>query len=362
MNAVGERPRPTLAIVGATGAVGAVMLDVLSQRKDVWGEIRLLSSPRSAGRTMSVRGEDVPVRELRPEALDGVDVAVFLVPPEVAVEYAPVAVAAGAVVVDASRAFRAEQDVPLVVHGYNTAQIANRPRGIISSPTGATLVLLDAVGALHSGWGLTDLVVTTLEAASGAGEAGVERLHQEIESVAGERGLGRHIGDVRRHIDSRLPATAPSPFPAPLALNVVPWSGRAAGEGWSTAEMSMRDELRKILDRPSLHVAATCIRVPVLSSHAMAVHARLERPVDLEGVRTAFLQAPDVVVLDDIDHDDWPTPVDVTGSDPTFVGRLRQTADFPDAVDFVVCGDNLRKGAATNAAQIAEVLAAELGA
>ncbi|WP_040633220.1 aspartate-semialdehyde dehydrogenase [Mobilicoccus pelagius] len=358
---MGERPRPTLAIVGATGAVGAVMLEVVSQRADVWGEIRLLASARSAGRTMSVRGEDVVVRELDAAAFDGVDVAVFLVHSEVAAEYAPIAVRAGAVVIDTSRAFRAEPDVPLVVHGYNTAQVGNRPRGIVSSPTGATLVLLDAIGALHSGWGLTDLVVTTMEAASGAGEAGIARLHDEIESVAGERQLGRHIGDVRRHVESRLPSES-SPFPAPLALNVVPWTGRAAGEGWSTAEMSLRDELRKILDRPSLHVAATCVRVPVVSSHAMSVHARFEGPVSLEGARTALLQAPDVVVLDDVEHDDWPTPVDVTGSDPTFVGRLRQTADFPDAVDFVVCGDNLRKGAATNCAQIAETLAAELGA
>lgn len=361
MSAVGERPRPTLAIVGASGAVGEVMLDVLSQRADVWGEIRLLASARTAGRTMTLRGEDVTVRELGPDTLENVDVAVFLVPPGVATTYAPVAVAAGAVVIDASRAFRAEEDVPLVVHGYNTAQIANRPRGIVSTPTGATLVLLDAVGALHSGWGLTDLVVTALEAASGAGEAGVERLHQEIESIAGQRGLGRHIADVRRHIDAEL-SPEDSPFPAPLALNVVPWSGQAAGAGWSTAEMSLRDELRKILDRPSLHVAATTIRVPVISSHAMSVHARFESPVSLDGVRTALLQAADVVVLDDVDHDDWPTPVDVTGSDPTFVGRIRQTPDFPDAVDFVVCGDNLRKGGATNAAQIAEAVAAELGA
>lgn len=360
MNGVGERSRPTLAIVGATGAVGRVMLELLSQRADVWGEIRLLASERSRGSVLSVRGEDVAVRELTVEALEGVDVAIFLVPEHVALRWAPVAAEAGAVVIDNSRAFRAERDVPLVVHGYNTAQVANRPRGIISSPTGSTLILLDATAALHSGWGLTELVVTTFEAATGAGVRGGERLYAETKAVAGDPDLGRHIGDVRRRIDEELPPG--SPFPAPLALNLVPWVGREAGAGWSTSEMSIRDELRKVLDLPSLHVAATCVRVPVMSSHSMAVHAQFENPIPLEQARTALLQAPSVVVLDDIEHDEWPTPVDVTGSEPTFVGRLRQTADFPDAVDFFVCGDNLRKGAATNTAQIAETLADELGA
>lgn len=359
MNAVGDRSRPSLAIVGATGAVGSVMRDLLSQRADIWGEIRLLASSRSAGQTRSVRGEDVVVRELTADNLDGVDVAMFLVPSEVALRWAPVAVEGGAVVVDASRAFRAEPGVPLVVHAFNRAQVRNRPRGIISSPTGATLVMLDAIGALHSGWGLTDLVVTTFESASGAGTSGVERLYDEVEAVAGDRGLGRHIGDVRRHIDERL---APrSPFPAPLAMNVVPWVGTEAGAGWNTGEMSIRDEFRKVLDRPSLRVAATCVRVPVVSAHAMSVHAQFENVISIDQARTALLQAPSVVVLDDIEHDEWPTPVDVTGSDPTFVGRLRQTQDFPNAVDLFICGDNLRRGAATNAAQIAEELATELG-
>lgn len=360
MNAVGEAVRPTLAVVGATGAVGRMMLEMLDQRVDVWGEVRLLASARSAGTVMTVRGEDVTVRELTRGNLDGVDVALFFVPTDVARAWAPIAVEAGAVVVDNSRAFRAEPDVPLVVKAFNPAQIRNRPRGIISSPTGSTLVMLDAIGALHSGWGLTHLVVTTLESASGAGIAGMNRLAAEMDAVAGEPGLGRRIGDVRRHVESVVPGE--SPFAAPLALNVVPWVGREAGAGWSTGEMSIRDELRKILDAPSLHVSVTSIRVPVMSAHAMTVHAQFENHITLDDARTALMQAPSVVVLDDIEHEEWPTPVDVSGSDPTFVGRLRHTKDFPDAIDLFICGDNLRKGGATNSAEIAEALAAELTA
>ncbi|MDO5628659.1 MAG: aspartate-semialdehyde dehydrogenase [Mobilicoccus sp.] len=355
---MGERSRPTLAVVGATGAVGGVMLDLLTQRADVWGEIRLLASSSSAGRTLSVRGEDVVVRELTAANLEGVDVAMFLVPAEVALRFAPIAVDEGAVAIDASRAFRAEHDVPLVAHAYNRAQVRNRPRGILSSPTSSALVMLDALGALHGGWGLTDLVVTTFEAASGGGLTGIGRLYDEHDAVAGDRSLGRHIGDVRRHIDDRL--SDDSPFPAPVALNVVPWVGTATGDGWSSAEMSIRDEFRKIFDLPHLKVAATCVRVPVVSAHAMSVHARFERTISLDQARTALLQAPSVVVLDDIEHDEWPTPVDVTGSEPTFVGRLRQSSDFPHSVEFFVAGDNLRKGGALNVAHIAEDLAAEL--
>lgn len=358
MTPVGDRSRPTLAVVGATGALGAVMLEMLSQREDVWGEIRLLASAQSAGRRLPVRGEDVVVREITADNFDGVDVAMFLVPAAVALRWAPIAVEAGAVVIDSSRAFRREEDVPLVVSGYNGAQARNRPRGIISAPTSSCLVMLDTLGALHSGWGMTDVVVTTFEPASGAGLAGVERLHDESEAVAGERRLGSTIGDVRRHIDDRLPTS--SPFPAPLALNVIPWVGEPAGEGWSSGEMSIRDELRKVLDLPQLKVAATCMRVPVVTGFAMSVHVRFERAITLDEARTALLQAPSVVVLDDIEHDEWPTPVDVTGSDPTFVGRLRKTADFPHSVEFVVVGDNLRKGGALNTALIAEYLAAEL--
>lgn len=352
MNGVGERGRPTLAVVGATGAVGGVLLDLVDQRADVWGAVRLLASDDEAGRVLPVRGEDVEVQPLTERALAGADVAVFCVPAEVSRVWAPAAVDAGVVVVDNSGVFTGSDGVPLVVEGFNGAQIHNRPRGIISSPTCSTLLMLDAIGALHSGWGLTELVVTTFHSASGVGRAGVERLYDETAAVAGDRTLGRHIGDVRRHVDGQL--SSPSPFPAPLALNVVPWVGGEADDGWSSAEASIRGELRMLLDRPGLPVSATCVQVPVVAAHAMSVHAEFEGEVTLEEARRALHQAPSVVVLDDVEHDEWPTPVDVTGSDPTFVGRMRQRQGDATSIDFFVCGDNLRKGAATNTVKIAE--------
>ena len=189
--------KPTLAVVGATGTVGTVMLSILSQRSDIWGEIRLLASARSAGKVLKVRGEDVVVQELTPEAFDGVDVAMFDVPDEVAAHWAPVAVEHGAVAVDNSGAFRMDPEVPLVVPEVNPAQVRNRPKGIISNPNCTTLTMIDALGALHAGWGLKELVVASYQAASGAGKSGVDRLYDEMEVLAGNRELGQHAGDVR---------------------------------------------------------------------------------------------------------------------------------------------------------------------
>lgn len=357
MSSVSEQGRPTLAVVGATGAVGTVMLDLLSEREDRWGEIRLIASSRSAGRTLSVRGEDVVVRELTPEVFDGVDIAMFDVPKEVSVEWAPIAVEHGAVVIDNSSAFRLDPLVPLVVPEVNPAQIRNRGRGIISNPNCTTLVLMDSLGALHAGWELEELIISTYQAASGLGQPGMDRLYDEIEVVAGHRQLGQQIGDVRRWIDNELEGH--SPFPAPLAMNVVPWVGDAAADGWSTEEAKVRAESRKILGIPELKVSATCVRVPVVTTHSLSVHARFRKPIPLAEARAALVQAPSVVLFDDISHDEWPTPVDVVGSDPMFVGRMRQSLDFPHSIDFFVCGDNLRKGAALNSAQIAELLSLE---
>ena len=218
--------KPTLAVVGATGAVGTVMLGILSQRADVWGEIRLIASARSAGKLLTVRGQPVAVQALAPEAFDGVDVAMFDVPDEVSAEWAPIAVERGAVVVDNSGAFRMDPEVPLVVPEVNPAQARNRPRGIISNPNCTTLTMIDALGALHSRWGLTELVVASYQAASGAGQPGIDRLQDELEVVGGDRTLGQQAGDVRRAVGDKLGDGA-SPFPAPLALNVIP--GTAAG-------------------------------------------------------------------------------------------------------------------------------------
>jgi aspartate-semialdehyde dehydrogenase len=350
--------KPTLAVVGATGAVGTVMLSILSQREDVWGEIRLVASARSAGKVLRVRGEDVVVQALAPEVFDGVDVAMFDVPDEVSAQWAPIAVEHGAVAVDNSGAFRMDPEVPLVVPEVNPAQARNRPKGIISNPNCTTLTMMDALGALHAGWGLNALVVASYQAASGAGQPGIDRLYDELAVLAGDRQVGQHTGDVRALVSDKLGES--SPFPAPLALNVVPWAGSVKEDGWSSEELKVRNESRKILGIPDLKVSATCVRVPVVTTHSLAVHATFERNITVEEARQALVEAPSVVVLDDAAAGEWPTPADVVGSDPTFVGRIRQALDFPHTIELFVCGDNLRKGAALNTAQIAELVAREL--
>ncbi len=355
-----SKTKPTLAVVGATGAVGTVMLGILSQREDVWGEIRLIASPRSAGKKLRVRGQDVTVIALSEKAFEGVDVAMFDVPDEVSAQWAPIAAAKGAIAVDNSGAFRMDPDVPLVVPEVNPEAVRNRPRGIIANPNCTTLTMMDALGALHARWSLTALVVASYQAASGAGQPGVDRLYDELEVVAGDRALGTVAGDVRRAIGDKLGDS--SPFPAPLALNVVPWAGSAREGGWTSEELKVRNESRKILGIPDLKVSATCVRVPVVTTHSLAVHATFAEEVTVEEARHVLVQAPSVVVMDDPATGNFPTPADVVGADPTFVGRIRQALDFPNTLEMFVCGDNLRKGAALNTAQIAELLAKELTA
>ncbi|WP_163512336.1 aspartate-semialdehyde dehydrogenase [Fodinicola acaciae] len=353
--------KPTLAVVGATGAVGTVMLSILSERADIWGEIRLLASKRSAGKRLTVRGEEVVVQELTAEAFNGVDVAMFDVPDEISAQWAPVAAAAGAVAVDNSGAFRMDPDVPLVVPEVNAAAARVRPRGIIANPNCTTLTMMDAMGALHARFTLTELVVASYQAASGAGQAGVDRLYDELAVVGGRRDLGVRAGDVRAALADKL-GDAPSPFPAPLALNVVPWAGSLKDDGWASEEIKVRNESRKILGISDLKVSATCVRVPVVTTHSLAVHATFASPVTVSEAREVLSAAPNVVVIDEPASLQFPTPADAVGADPTFVGRVRQALDFPNTLDLFVCGDNLRKGAALNTAHIAELVAAELTA
>ncbi|MGW0313551.1 aspartate-semialdehyde dehydrogenase [Streptomyces flavidovirens] len=348
--------KPTLAVVGATGAVGAVMLQILSQHADVWGEIRLLASPRSAGRKLVVRGAETEVLALSEDALEGVDVAMFDVPDEVAAHWAPIAAAKGAVVVDNSAAFRMDPDVPLVVPEVNPHAVRTRPRGIVASPNCTTLSMIVAVGALHAEFGLAGLVVSSYQAVSGAGRAGVDTLRAQLSLVAGTE-LGTNPGDVRRAVGDDT-----GPFAGPIALNVVPWAGTLADDGWSSEELKVRAESRKILDRPGLPVSVTCVRVPVLTTHSLAVHARFENEVSVERAHEILATAPGVVLCDNPAAGEFPTPADVVGTDPTWVGRVRRSLDDPAALELFVCGDNLRKGAALNTAQIAELVAAEIRA
>jgi aspartate-semialdehyde dehydrogenase len=351
--------RPTLAVVGATGAVGSVMRSVITERADIWGEVRLVASARSAGRRLPVRGEEVEVRALAPEVFDGVDIAMFDVPDEVSAQWAPVAAERGAVVIDKSGAFRMDPAVPLVVPEVNPEAVRDRPRGIIATPNCTTLAMMPALGALHRRWGLTAVVAASYQAVSGSGKAGADRLYDELAAVAGDRGLGQAAGDVRKAVDQVLGSGEPSPFPAPIALNVVPWAGSLKDDGWSSEELKIRNESRKILGLPDLAVSATCVRVPVVTTHSLAVHATFSGPVTVAEARAVLDEAPTVVVLDDPAAGVFPMPVDAVGTDPTYVGRLRQALDFPNTLEMFVVGDNLRKGAALNAAEIAELVAAE---
>ena len=346
--------KPTLAVVGATGAVGTVMLDILSTREDVWGDIKLVASARSAGKVLQVRGQDVVVEELRPEVFDGVDVAMFDVPDEVSAEWAPVAAARGAVAVDNSGAFRMDPEVPLVVPEVNAAAARIRPKGIISNPNCTTLSMIVAMGALHRQYQLEQLVVASYQAASGAGQAGIDTLRDQIGKAANAPEVGNRAGDLRGVVGDL------GPFPAPLAMNVVPWAGSLKDDGWSSEELKVRNESRKILGLPTLAVSATCVRVPVVTTHSLAVHAVFARDVDQTEAQAILRDAEGVMLLDDPAAGEFPTPNDVVGTDPTWVGRVRRSIDDPKALDLFLCGDNLRKGAALNTAQIAEVVAAEL--
>jgi aspartate-semialdehyde dehydrogenase len=346
--------RPTLAVVGATGAVGTVMLDLLSTRDDVWGEVRLVASPRSAGRRLRVRGTGTEVQALAEDVFDGVDVAMFDVPDEVSARWAPVAAERGAVVVDNSGAFRMDPQVPLVVPEVNPKDAARRPKGIIANPNCTTLSLIVAMAALHRAFGLEEMVVASYQAASGAGQAGIDTLYAQLDKTAGSRSLGQRAGDLRAVVGDF------GPFPAPLALNVVPWAGSLKEDGWSSEELKVRNESRKILGLPQLRVTATCVRVPVVTTHSVSVHAVFGREVTRAGAQRVLSEAPGVVLNDDPERAEFPTPADVVGTDPTWVGRVRRSLDDPCAIDLFVCGDNLRKGAALNTAQIAELVAAEL--
>jgi aspartate-semialdehyde dehydrogenase len=348
---------PTLALVGATGAVGTVMIDIMNERSEwPWGEVRLIASQRSAGRKLTVRGQELTVVALSPEAFDGVDIAMFDVPDEISAEWAPIAASRGAVVVDNSGAFRMDDDVPLVVPECNLDKIHDRPRGIIANPNCTTLSMMAALGALHRAFTLTELVVASYQAVSGAGVAGVERLYAELAAVVG-KGVGVRAGDVREALEAAGLAQSESPFPAPLALNVVPSAGSYKGDGWFSEELKVRNESRKILGIPDLRVSATCVRVPVVTTHSLAVHATFAEDVTVEQARDVFAAQPSVVLMDNPANNVFPTPADVVGNDPTYIGRIRQALDFPKTLDFFVCGDNLRKGAALNTYEIAEALA-----
>jgi aspartate-semialdehyde dehydrogenase len=284
----------------------------------------------------------------------------FDVPDEVSEVWAPIAAAKGVVCVDNSAAFRMNPEVPLVVPEVNPFAAKSRPLGIIANPNCTTLTMMAAIGALHRKWKLTELVVSSYQAVSGAGAPGIERLQQEIAAVAKNAEAGLATNNVSATLAESGVIQSDSPWPVPIALNVIPLAGSMKADGHSSEELKVRNESRKILGIKDLKVAATCVRVPVQVSHSLAVHATFANPLSVDEVRAELEKQPTVVVMDDPANGVFPTPAHVVGQDPTFVGRIRQTEDFPNSIDLFVVGDNLRKGAALNTYEIAQLVAEEL--
>lgn len=325
----------TVVVVGATGAVGQVLLEVLAERDFPVGELRPAASGRSAGGAVRFRGEDIPLREPAPELFDGADLAFFCVGADVARALAPAAVERGCLVIDKSSAFRLDPDVPLVVPEVNGDALA-RHRGIIASPNCSTIQLVMALFPLDRRFGVERVVVSSYQSVSGTGRDAVqELLEQTRAALAGER-------------------TEPSVYPRPIAFNVLPQCDDLDAEGYTVEERKFVNESRKILARPDLRVTATAVRVPVLVGHAEAVNLECRHPVTVDAARAALEAMPGVVVRDDPARAEYPTPLDAAGKDDVLVGRIRLDPTVPHGLNLWIVADNLRKGAASNAVDIAE--------
>jgi aspartate-semialdehyde dehydrogenase len=326
-----------VAVVGATGAVGQTTLKILEERKFPVRELRAFASARSVGKTVTFAGEAVPVEAIGPDAFRGVDIALFSAGSAQSREYAPAAVRAGAVVVDKSSAFRMDPSVPLVVPEINRHAVAGH-RGIVACPNCTTIVTVMPLWPLHAAAGLRRVIATSYQAVSGAGVNGVEELRaQTLAWARGETPAPRH-------------------FQHQIAFNVIPHIDSFGDNGYTGEEMKLINEVRKILELPDLAVSPTTVRVPVFTAHSVAVNAETERAVTPAEAREAFAAFPGLRVWDEPAQGRYPMPVVVEGQDDCFVGRIRQDLSHPTALNFWVVGDQLRKGAALNGIQIAELL------
>ena len=339
-----------LVLVGATGAVGTEMLKILEERPQLDAEVVPVASTRSAGRLVEFRGSTLEVRALAPDVFRSGDLALFDVPDGVSLEWAPVAVDRGALVVDNSAAFRMDQDVPLVVPEVNPDDAMNRPRGIIASPNCTTLAMVVPVSALHRHAVLRRLILASYQAVSGAGKGGVDELWDQTEIVAKE-------SDAVRAGNGRDVLEAGPEFAHPIALNVIPQAGSVKEAGYTSEELKLCFETRKIMGLPELPVTATCVRVPVMVGHGVAVHAEFESALSAEEAREILSTAPGVEVRDDPGAGIYPTPLEAAGLDPCFVGRIRNDLFDERALEMFCVADNLRKGAALNTVQVAELIA-----
>lgn len=331
----------TVAILGATGVVGAQMLTCLEERAFPVERLVPLASERSVGKTVRFHGEEIPTQLAVAEAFEGIDIVLGAAGDAVARRLLPEAVKRGAVCVDNSHAFRLDADVPLVIPEINAADVAHH-KGIIANPNCATIIGLVPTWPLHKKAGLTRMVVSTYQAASGAGLAGLVELKREIAAVAADEPVG-----------------ATKPFAHQLALNLIPQIGSEKEEGYTSEEMKMLNEGRKIMHLGNLRVNCTCVRVPVMRSHAESICAEFERPISADEAREVLSQAPGVRVVDNLAEANYPMPLDTSDQDLIYVGRIRRDLSAPEevfALTYWACGDQIRKGAATNAVQIAELL------
>ncbi|HHU37756.1 MAG TPA: aspartate-semialdehyde dehydrogenase [Propionibacterium sp.] len=340
----------TVAVVGATGQVGRVMRTLLEERNFPADKVRFFASARSAGTTLPFRGEDIVVEDTAAtsdEDLKGIDIALFSAGGTMSKEQAPRFAAAGAVVVDNSSAWRKDPDVPLVVSEVNPEAAQNPTKGIIANPNCTTMAAMPVLKVLHDAAGLERLVVSTYQAVSGSGLAGVDTLDAQVEANVGKGQELVHDGDA-------FAAGENGPYVAPIAFNVLPMAGSIVDDGSEETdeEQKLRNESRKILGIPELRVAGTCVRVPVFTGHTLSINAEFERALTPQQARELLLNAPGVKVVD------VPTPLEAAGIDESLVGRIRQdqSVDGNCALSLVVSGDNLRKGAALNTIQIAELL------
>jgi len=326
-----------VAIVGAAGAVGRKLLDILEERRFPVGGLTLMGTARTAGTTMEFRGRSEPVELVEPERFEGVHIAFFAVPTDVSLSLAPEAVRRGAVVIDKSNAFRADPSVPLVVPEVNQEALSAH-RGIIASPNCSTIQLVMALKPIEGLSRLTRVVVATYQSVSGTGWEAVEELRTQSRSI----------------LDGQ--AVKPKVYPHPIAFNLIPHIDEFEPGGHSKEEMKMVTETRKIMGRPDLAVSATTVRVPVEVGHSEAVWVETRRPVSPEEAREALAAMPGVLVRDDPAEGVYPTPLEAAGRDEVFVGRIRKDLSSERGLAFWVVSDNLRKGAASNAVQIAEEL------
>ena len=327
----------TVAILGATGAVGQEMMNILEERNFPVGKLIPLASARSAGKKLTFKGEEVTIQEACDTAFEGVDIVLGAAENDIAEKFAPAIVKAGAVFVDNSSAFRLDPNVPLIVPEVNPEDAKNH-KGIISNPNCSTIITVTAVNALNSISPIKSMVASTYQAVSGAGVAGMAELENQVKALQ----EGKDV-DVKT-------------FAYQIAYNLIPQIGGEQFEGYTSEEMKMQNEGRKIMHLPELNVSCTCVRVPVMRSHSISVQLKFDRSVSVEEAREVLSKAPGVKLVDDLKNKQYPMPLVTSGQDIVFVGRIRPDLTDPNGLCLWCCGDQVRKGAATNCIQIAELL------